>query len=652
VVAGAAVVGGLVLGPMPLPAWAVTVAIKPSATADVFFDLTTCTETLDVITSASFTPVAREDEVIVSWTGSIPVLGKTDSHSFSGGTTSDYFAFTFPVSGRFVPAGASVTPTADWSAHNGNALSMGHASATGPAVPLTGSSSVSITKMTNAAKCATESQANDEFATAAALRATASKIRATNPMTARWDDAQAAAHESLARSLHHLAQDPPDPNYTTLPTATAPSVDAIAAGEGISAGTAQTLNTMSNHLADAAGQARAALTAIERAQGAHLAGDSNWERQQSLAAAGFLNALATRLGGLPADSQAAAAGLRSDGSPLPAISDADRGAVVDGYLSAGPDNADWLRQQGLTDADLTQIGADLGVAASLETTTTQTLADTFADPAHATHTNDTVAALRNSAATLTANPLVNLSGDATPSPTDTTAGPQPSPSADSSPSAAAGDGLPVDNMLNNGGFEQPALETGTLYQTLDAGKSPGLTGWTIGKGSVDLVSAGGQAATGSQFIDLNGNDTADQAGVISQKAAVVAGHRYRLSFQLAGNPNGDPAVKKVQASVADQQQTFTFDTTGHTNAKLGWVTDSLEACATNSSLTVTFTSLTQGIRGPNLDSVVLADVGSCGGTGWPWWVIALIIVVVLVAVALVVLYVRRRRGSATPTQPA
>jgi choice-of-anchor C domain-containing protein len=298
------------------------------------------------------------------------------------------------------------------------------------------------------------------------------------------------------------------------------------------------------------------------------------------------------------------------------------------------------------------------VAASLETTTTQTLADTFTDPAQATHINDTDAALRDTAAALTANPLVNFSADTTPtagpSPTTTTtAGPAPSPGPESS--APTGDGLPTATVLNNGGFEQPALLAGTSYQTLDAGKSPGLAGWTIAKGSVDLVAGGGQAATGGQFIDLNGNDTPNQAGVITQTAAVVAGHRYRLSFQLAGNPNGDPAVKTVQASLADQQQTFTFDTTGHTNAKLGWVTDTLEACAANSSLTVTLASQTQGIRGPNLDSVVLADIGSCGASGWPWWVIALIIVVVLVAMVLVVVYVRRRRGpaqSADDTHPA
>jgi hypothetical protein len=76
-----------------------------------------------------------------------------------------------------------------------------------------------------------------------------------------------------------------------------------------------------------------------------------------------------------------------------------------------------------------------------------------------------------------------------------------------------------------------------------------------------------------------------------------------MSFQMSGNPNGDPQVKTIQVSLGGRQETFTFDVKGHTNADLGWVTHTVEYCANASTLTVEFTSKTDGTGGPNLDNV-------------------------------------------------
>jgi choice-of-anchor C domain-containing protein len=252
-----------------------------------------------------------------------------------------------------------------------------------------------------------------------------------------------------------------------------------------------------------------------------------------------------------------------------------------------------------------------------------------------------VTALNADAAALTAQPLLNHADDSGTTPP--TAPPTtPRPNATEQPS-----------LVSNGGFEAPTLPTGQAFATLTAGKEPSLSAWRLTQGSVDMVAAGGaQAATGGQFIDLNGNDTAAGPGSITQDIAVTAGHTYRLSFQLAGNPNGSPAVKTLQVSFGGRKQTFTFDTTGHTNADLGWTTHTIEfgAGCRSSTVAVTFTSLTEGNRGPNLDNVVVTDVGGGAGcSAFPIWWIALALLVVAGGVV-IYLYVRRRGRWAVPAE--
>lgn len=87
---------------------------------------------------------------------------------------------------------------------------------------------------------------------------------------------------------------------------------------------------------------------------------------------------------------------------------------------------------------------------------------------------------------------------------------------------------------------------------------------------VDLVGPGAAgAAEGRYFIDLNGNSDAGP-GAIHQDIATVSGHRYAVTFQLAGNPNDDPAAKTLVVKVGDRSQTFSFNVADHTNDSLGW----------------------------------------------------------------------------------
>src|SRR4029078_9394619 len=83
------------------------------------------------------------------------------------------------------------------------------------------------------------------------------------------------------------------------------------------------------------------------------------------------------------------------------------------------------------------------------------------------------------------------------------------------------------------------------------------------------------------------------------------------------------------------------------NAKLGWTSYTLEnsACG-DSTMTVRFASTTKGQRGPNLDNVMLTDLGSSFCI--PLWLMIVGGVVLLGIAAVVAWYWwRRRRSSAT-----
>lgn len=184
--------------------------------------------------------------------------------------------------------------------------------------------------------------------------------------------------------------------------------------------------------------------------------------------------------------------------------------------------------------------------------------------------------------------------------------------------------LATANLVVDGGFEPPGVDDVGSYTGYTAAESPQLGGWTVLSAGVDLVGAD-PAAEGTQFVDLNGNDES-APGSISQVVATTAGHRYRVQFQLAGNPNGDPPVKTLQVGFGDVSRSFTFDVGETTNDTLGWAAQEFEAtrCGTQEptdSTTLTFTSTTDGQRGPLIDAVSVVDLGPSCNTGtstWQW----------------------------------
>jgi choice-of-anchor C domain-containing protein len=159
---------------------------------------------------------------------------------------------------------------------------------------------------------------------------------------------------------------------------------------------------------------------------------------------------------------------------------------------------------------------------------------------------------------------------------------------------------------SNGSFETPVVTPNT-FVNLGAGASIGA--WTVSQGHVDLIGAGfWQAADGVQSVDLSGS-SAPLAGGVSQSFTTVPLLKYRVSYQVAGNPGGGPTIKSGQVLAnGNVIQSFSFDVTGKTFANMGYVHKVATFVATGLTSTIEFQSNDNTAFGPVLDDV---DVDSC-----------------------------------------
>ena len=97
------------------------------------------------------------------------------------------------------------------------------------------------------------------------------------------------------------------------------------------------------------------------------------------------------------------------------------------------------------------------------------------------------------------------------------------------------------NLIDNGDFEDS--DAGAMYARHDKEEPP--PGWTVKRGTVDVIGGWWQAAHGKQSLDLNGLEP----GAISQEVATEPGKTYVLSFWMAGNPD-DPEARRTAIEIA------------------------------------------------------------------------------------------------------
>ena len=157
------------------------------------------------------------------------------------------------------------------------------------------------------------------------------------------------------------------------------------------------------------------------------------------------------------------------------------------------------------------------------------------------------------------------------------------------------------DLVVNGGFEDSSVTDSSGYRTFSS-LSQGLAGWTVGMGSVDLVGSYWDAASGSNSLDLNGS----RKGEIHQSLLTTAGQLYQLSFDMAGNFAGGPAIKGMTVNV--DGKSYSFDTTGRSAADMGWTHYASTFIALSNSAVLSFASNISGAYGPALDNVSVVAV--------------------------------------------
>lgn len=172
------------------------------------------------------------------------------------------------------------------------------------------------------------------------------------------------------------------------------------------------------------------------------------------------------------------------------------------------------------------------------------------------------------------------------------------------------------SLVTNGGFESGTAPG--VFLTVGTGGTD-IDDWDVVSGNVDYIGSYWVAQEGDRSIDMTGN----AAGAISQTFATTIGEDYTVTFYLAGNPAGGPAVKSLNVDAGGAPVNYSFDTTGKSLTDMGWTQETFNFTATTALTTLTFTSLTPGFFGPALDNVAVELVlttptnkDECKKGGW------------------------------------
>jgi choice-of-anchor C domain-containing protein len=176
------------------------------------------------------------------------------------------------------------------------------------------------------------------------------------------------------------------------------------------------------------------------------------------------------------------------------------------------------------------------------------------------------------------------------------------------------------SLITNGSFEISPISASSLgnFTTLNGGDSTSITGWTVtgGASAIDYIGTYWTAADGVRSLDMNGL----QPGGIEQSFTTVLGQTYQVTFDMAGNPAGGPAVKTLNGIIdVTTLGSFSFDTSNPQTSltDMGWKQFSFTFVGTGTLQTLDFESTTTGNSGnssfptafgPALDNVAVTAI--------------------------------------------
>lgn len=171
------------------------------------------------------------------------------------------------------------------------------------------------------------------------------------------------------------------------------------------------------------------------------------------------------------------------------------------------------------------------------------------------------------------------------------------------------------DMIQNGSFEDSTYSSVDTWLTLQAG-STAISGWTVigtaaATDSIDYIGNYWQASDGNRSIDLDGRSA---RGGLEQIIATEIGHTYRLTFDVAGNTDGNAfgsglrTMDVLAIGASTQSASFGFDCTGQSHWDMGWMSMEWSFVADAPSTTLRFLSTTTATPagyGMTLDNVAI-----------------------------------------------
>ncbi len=159
--------------------------------------------------------------------------------------------------------------------------------------------------------------------------------------------------------------------------------------------------------------------------------------------------------------------------------------------------------------------------------------------------------------------------------------------------------------ITNGSFEV-GTNPGATFSTLAAG-SGAITGWTVGGAGVDYIGGYWTASDGVRSVDLS----ALSAGGVSQNITTVAGQKYKVTFDIAGNPDGGLGnrIMVITTNGFNPQINNFAVGAANTHLNMGWESRSYTFIAGPGSVTnLAFASAEYNPYGPALDNVGISAV--------------------------------------------
>lgn len=173
--------------------------------------------------------------------------------------------------------------------------------------------------------------------------------------------------------------------------------------------------------------------------------------------------------------------------------------------------------------------------------------------------------------------------------------------------AVLGASLAHANLIQNGSFETAGVDPGNVFISIAKGSTQ-INNWVVMTTLPDGIDYTGgsfwQHADGSRSLDLNH----DAPGGIQQTFTTSPGTSYLVTFWMAGNPFGGPAVKTMEVSAGGTTASYSFDIIGFTDINMGWEKETFIFTASSSATILSFLSTTTiagaaNYYGPALDMV-------------------------------------------------